>query len=193
MIYVIGRWGNGTSLVAEIVRRHGFFMGAIDTPGPGGTDPKRARNKWGNVEDTDMLRAIQCGSILHTKAGIRCLRKKAHERNMPPACKIPWILVREFCWPIIEQEGLTKVIWVRRPSKDNATYEMLHQNQATALANYPILQERWLEYPGIEVLYEDVIAHPQQAITQIANLLEVEVAPDAIKAIDPTWPSRRMR
>ena len=185
MIHVIGRWGTGTSLVAEIMRRHGCYFGNIEDA-PGGRDGKRQeRNKWGNMEDRQLLSLICQEKVQPLDIKMHLHRLEQHEGES--ALKCPWILVRPDVWPLLEEQNI-RAVWLTRPSKRDRDYDMLAHLQEAAKVGYETLRERWALIPGLEITYEDVMGNPARAVERIAEFLGVPPQKDMRGVVDPTWP-----
>lgn len=187
MLYVVGRWGAGTSLTAEIIRRHGFYFGKTEYPGwtiPG-------RNKYGLVEDIpvlDILRREEGNAALMSRLGE--IIEEAAEEGLRPALKMPWILVRPEYWPTLDAFG-TQAVFVSRSlaSKPLDTYTMHPELQPKAVLMEGRLANRWdrQSLPRHWVHFDALIRAPEETIRPLVEFLDVPFEPSAVDAVDPNW------
>ena len=182
MIYVNGRWGDGTSVVAEVVRRHGFYMGEH-----GGGD---RRCKHGIVEDNLTLAGLRADDKRQVKAGLRQLRMEAHARQVEPGLKCPWLLVRPLLWEVVEEECPPRAaLWVTRETKPEEAYTMHTDYADAAKRGFIGLKRRWdiMNVPGLIVPFEGLVRESRMVIEAIAGFLGVEPNYDAAEVVDPNW------
>ena len=183
MIYVNGRWGNGTSVIAEVVRRHGFYMGEHNTGNDG-------RCKYGIVEDNLTLAGLRADDKLKVKAGLRQLRMEAHARQVEPGLKCPWLLVRPLLWEVVEEECPPRAaLWVTRESKPEEAYTMHVDYADAANRGFWALKRRWdmKNVPGLIVPFEAMVKDPCMAIEAIAGFLGVDPDYSTKAVVDPNW------
>lgn len=185
MLFIVGRWGAGTSLVAEIVRRHGYYFGNGDW----GHD----RCPHGVLEDKRTLNAFIQGRTGKIKAALKQLNADARQRDLRPALKMPWILYRNRFWYFLHEHATCAVL-VRRPSKPEASFTMEQRYQALMPLRYKQLRSCWtrLHVPLRELFFEDLILRPEPTLTSLAQFLGVVPDLSSLDAIDRNWPQSKV-
>lgn len=169
---VVGVWGEGTSLLAEIIRQHGLDLGT------GWHGPDK-RNKHGLVEDVRIAEALRDDR----QDGELFARRLAELDGF----KHPRILTEPWTWSLIEAHPF-RVVWLFRPSKPEAAYTMLASLQTEACLNRHLLRTRWADRPGHVVFFEDLLEEPEAVIRELAHFLGVAFNHETVELVDPSWP-----
>lgn len=192
VLYVLGRWGAGTSLVAEIIRQHGFYFGKYPSPENNkGVSPAGWRNKYGNVEDMMLLHGASHAEPVQTKASLRRIIREAEEQGLRPAIKMPWFLVWPEARELIERESEPYFVYVERPTKPESAYTMLAERQADAVAGLVEWRRHFADAKSYTQIFEDLIAYPEREIEDLAAWLTVEPKLSTVGLVDPDWMRNR--
>jgi hypothetical protein len=186
MVTVIGRWGEGTSLLASVVKAHGFWTGEYDMDNfvPWLKD----RCKHGVEEDEVLAQLMErnCPDAAVLER-IQQLRDLAGIRDQRLALKLPWLLLRPRLWLTVAEQT-DKSVWIERPSKPMHKYTVQRNLQALAAENKGLMEKVWAGHVPIhKVTFEDLIRDPEPTVRGIAEFLEVDFDPESISLIDEDW------
>lgn len=183
-LYVIGRWGEGTSLIARIAERHGVDFGH-EAAG------QEDRNPHGMVEDFYLCRAHEAGGEpALVRAALEALRERAPTSRI--GIKMPWMLVHPATWPVYEAVlPPSHIIWVHRPSKRESAYTMHPRRQPQAVIGKANLRERWIDVPSLDMPFEDVLRDPWGVVQSIATFVGAVPRREIAKLVDPDHPRNK--
>jgi hypothetical protein len=186
-IAVLGFFRTGSSAVANVLHHLGVFMGdQFDPP-----ESNNAQGFWEDLEFKNLHKQMLDGYNMDQQY-IELVRKREQEHPIwgvkdPRLCLLLPNLIKSLStqWKILhvtrdEQEIETSMIKA-------APVPMVIPRFRELFRLYQEWEQRWVEKysPGLHVDFSEIISDPTGTVQRIADFAEVEVTPEALKAIIP--------